>query len=59
VDKKKRKTSKRACQCDRNLYNATSLKREGFLGNQNESTGQISQAKRLKKVLKIVVDTKT
>jgi hypothetical protein len=53
-----KKTSKRACQCDRNLYNATSLTRQRFERNEPGLASQISQAEMLEKSLKKVIDTK-
>jgi len=56
--KKSKKTRKRACQCDRNLYNATSLTRQRFERNESQVSKPISQAETLEKSLKKVIDTK-
>ncbi|WP_206769865.1 hypothetical protein, partial [Vibrio harveyi] len=56
--KKSKKTRKRACQCDRNLYNATSLTRQRFERNEVKLASQLAERKRLIKSLKKVIDTK-
>ncbi len=38
-----------ACQCDRNLYNATSLTRQRFERNESQVSKPISQAETLER----------
>jgi hypothetical protein len=42
--------AKNACQCDRDLYNASSLTQQGLTGNEAENKAVKSELRKFKKV---------